>query len=343
MNQKDFLDYQGILNHLKKENLRPIYLFFGKEDYLKESTLNKFKDKVIPSNQRELNYKVFYGGKNSLTEIMKEIEIIPFMAKYKLIVLKEAENIDKTERVKLIDYLNHWHLTNNFSFLIIIYKENIPDKELIAAVKRIGLIVKLDIPDKSELTLWIKVKFRRSNKKITPEALYYLQSLVDTTDLRYLFNEIEKIDVYTKDKELVEKEDVITTISGSEAINIFQVLDYLGEKKLPQALDGLVKLDQGNLPYLSILAMIYRQIRLILQTKLLLLEGANLTKIREELKLPVFVIEKLERQARNYTIQELCQAYKLLNIADLELKDNQKNPQIVLEELVINIINEGNK
>ncbi|GAH86819.1 unnamed protein product, partial [marine sediment metagenome] len=36
----------------------------------------------------------------------------------------------------------------------------------------------------------------------------------------------------------------------------------------------------------------------------------------------------------------LCQSYKLLNVADLELKDSQKNPQIILEELVMNIINQ---
>ncbi|GAJ16739.1 unnamed protein product, partial [marine sediment metagenome] len=33
--------------------------------------------------------------------------------------------------------------------------------------------------------------------------------------------------------------------------------------------------------------------------------------------------------------------YELLNIADLEFKDSQKEPKIILEELVMNIINQG--
>ena len=47
------------------------------------------------------------------------------------------------------------------------------------------------------------------------------------------------------------------------------------------------------------------------------------------------------KQSKKYTFKELCQSYKLLNIADLELKDSQKNPQIILEELVMNIINQN--
>jgi len=139
-------------------------------------------------------------------------------------------------------------------------------------------------------------------KKITQEALFYLQSLAGS-DLGRLFNEIEKIDIYTKDQKTIEKEDVMITIGGSEAVNIFKVLDSVGDKDIKNAMDGLVKLNQGNLHHLAIFAMIYRQIKLILQAKLF---------------------------------------YELLNIADLEFKNSQKEPKIILEELVVKIINQRN-
>jgi len=339
MNQENHLDYEKILNHIKQEKIHPVYLFFGNENYLKENILNKFKDKLIDSNYRELNYKVFYGGKALTGEIINEVETLPFISKNKLVVIKEAENISKEDKEKLIDYLNRHNFKNYFSTLLIVYKENIPDKELVKAVKRVGVVVSFNIPDKSKLTIWIRTKLQQSNKKITPEALFYLQSLIGS-DLRRLFNELEKIDIYTKDKNIIEKEDIMTAIGGSESINIFKVLDSIGEKKANNAIDGLVKLDKGNLHYLSIFAMIYRQIRLILQTKLLLINGADFNQIKKELKLPSFIIEKIIKQSKKYTVKELCQSYKLLNIADLELKDSQKNPQIILEELVMNIINQ---
>jgi len=340
MNQGRYMNYENMLNLTKQGKIYPVYLFYGKENYLKEDILKKLRNRLIDPAYRELNYKVFYGEKLSINEVINDLETLPLMSEHKLVVIKEAEKINKNDETKLVNYFNRLSLKNNFSTLIIIYKESSPNKELITAIKRIGIAVNFSITDKAKLTLWINSKFRQSNKKITPEALFYLQSMVGS-DLGRLFNEIEKIDIYTKDQKIIEKEDVMITIGGSEAVNIFKVLDSIGDKDIKNAIDGLVKLNQGNLHHLSIFAMIYRQIKLILQTKLLLAGGFNFKEVEKKLKLPYYVVEKMIKQSKKYTFKEICESYELLNIADLELKDSQKEPKIILEELVMNIIKQG--
>jgi len=334
------MNYENMLNLVKQEKIYPVYLLYGKENYLKEDILKKLRNRLIDPAYRELNYKIFHGEKLSTNEVINDLKILPLISKHKLVVIKEAEKINKNDETKLVNYFNRISLKNNFSTLIIIYKENSPNKELITAIKRVGVVSNFSITNKAKLTLWINSKFRQSNKKITPEALFYLQSIVGS-DLSRLFNEIEKIDIYTKDQKIIEKEDVMITIGGSEAVNIFKVLDSIGDKDIKNAIDGLVKLNQGNLHHLSIFAMIYRQIKLILQTKLLLASGFNFKEVEKKLKLPYFVIEKIIKQSKKYTFKEICKAYELLNIADLELKNSQKEPEIILEELVVNIIKQG--
>jgi DNA polymerase-3 subunit delta len=337
MNQGRYMNYEDIINLIKQEKIYPVYLFYGNENYLKEDISKKLRNKLIDSAYRELNYKVFYGEKLSINEVINDLKTLPMISKNKLLVIKEAEKINKNDETKLINYFNRPSLKNNFSTLLIIYKESRPNKELITAIKRVGIVVNFNVTDKEKLASWIKSKFRQSNKKITQEALFYLQSIAGS-DLGRLFNEIEKIDIYTKDQKIIEKEDVMITIGGSEAVNIFKVLDSIGDKDIKNAIDGLVKLNQGNLHYLSIFAMIYRQIRLILQTKLLLANGFNFKEIEKKLKLPYFVVEKIIKQSKKHTFKEIGKSYELLNIADLELKDSQKEPKIILEELVMNII-----
>ena len=334
------MNYENMLNLTKKDKIYPVYLFYGKENYLKEDILKKLRNKLIDSAYSEFNYNVFYGEKLSINEVINDLDTLPLMSKHKLLVIKEAEKINKNDETKLINYFNRLSLKSNFSTLIIIYKESSPNKELITAIKRIGVVANFSITDKAKLAIWIKSKFSQSNKKITQEALFYLQSIVDS-DLGRLFNEIEKIDIYTKDQQIIEKEDVIITMGGSEAVNIFKVLDSVGDKDIINAIDGLVKLNQGNLHHLSIFAMIYRQIKLILQTKLLLANGFNFKEVEKKLKLPYFVVEKMIKQSKKYTFKEIDKSYELLNIADLELKYSQKEPKIILEELVMNIINQG--
>lgn len=333
------MNYENMLDLAKQEKIYPVYLFYGKENYLKEDISKKLRNRLIDSAYSEFNYNVFYGEKLSINEVINDLDTLPLMSKHKLVVIKEAEKINKNDETKLINYFNRLSLKSNFSTLIIIYKESSPNKELITAIKRIGIVANFSITDKAKLALWIKSKFKQSNKNITQEALFYLQSIVDS-DLGRLFNEIEKIDIYTKDQQIIEKEDVMITMGGSEAVNIFKVLDSVGDKDIINAIDGLVKLNQGNLHYLSIFAMIYRQIKLIFQTKLLLANGFNFKEVEKKLKLPYFVVEKMIKQSKKYTFKEIDKSYELLNIADLELKDSQKEPKIILEELVMNIINQ---
>jgi len=340
MNQGRYMNYEDILNLTKQEKIYPVYLFYGNENYLKEDISKKLRNRLIDSAYRELNYKVFYGEKLSINEVINDLKTLPMVSKHKLLVIKEAEKINKNDETKLIDYFNRLSLKNNFSTLIIIYKKSSPKKELITVIKRVGIAVNFSITDKAKLALWIKSKFRQSNKKITQEALFYLQSIVGS-DLGRLFSEVEKIDIYAKDQKIIEKEDVMITIGGSEAVNIFKVLDSLGDKDIKNAIDGLVKLNQGNLHHLSIFAMIHRQIKLILQAKLLLTKGFTFKEVEKKLKLPYFVVEKIVKQSKKYTFKEICKSYELLNIADLEFKDSQKEPKIILEELVMNIVKQG--
>jgi DNA polymerase-3 subunit delta len=336
------MNYENMLSLIKQEKIYPVYLFYGKENYLKEDILKKLRNRLIDPVYRELNYKVFYGEKLSINEVINDLKTLPMISEHKLVVIKEAEKINKNDETKLADYFNRLSLKNNFSTLIIIYKESNPNKKLITAIRKVGIAANFNITDKVKLALWINSKFKQSNKKITQEGIFYLQSIVGS-DLGRLFNEIEKIDIYTKDQKIIEKEDVMISIGGSEAVNIFKVLDSVGNKDIKNAIDGLVKLNQGNLHHLSIFAMIYRQIKLILQTKLLLAGGLNFKEVAKKLKLPYFVIEKMIRQSKKYTFKEICKSYELLNIADLAFKDSQQEPKIILEELVINIIKYSNK
>jgi len=218
MNQGRYMNYEDIINLTKQEKIYPVYLFYGKENYLKEDILKKLRNRLIDPAYRELNYKVFYGEKLSINEVINDLETLPMMSKHKLAIIKEAEKINNNDETKLIDYFNRTSLKNNFSTLIIIYKEGRPNKGLITAIKRVGIAVNFSVTDKAKLDSWVKSKFGQSNKKITQEALFYLQSIAGN-DLGRLFNEIEKIDIYTKDQKTIEKEEVRKTIGRSEAVN----------------------------------------------------------------------------------------------------------------------------
>jgi DNA polymerase-3 subunit delta len=342
MASKKVLHYRDILNDIKRNNLKNLYLFHGKENYLKENITKKMIEKSIDFPSKDINCKTFYGEKITTNEIIEELQTIPFFSKQKMVIIKRAEKINKINREKLIDYLSHWNNEIEFTRLIIIYEDDKPDKNLVSIVKNKGDVVNFEVTDRRTINMWIKARFKINDKKITEDALYYLKSMTHS-NLSQLFNEIEKIDIYTQGKKIVHKEDIFGAIGGSESLNIFNILDDIGEKNLKNAINGIVKLNNSSMHHLSILAMIHRQIKLIFQTKLLNEDNRDFNTIKQRLKLPDFIIEKLIRQTKKYSFKEIFKAYELLTFADLELKNSAKNPSIVLEELVANIISCGKK
>jgi len=337
---KKVLHYRDILNDIKQEKIKNLYLFYGKENYLKENILKKIIEKSIDSSSKDMNCKTFYGEKITTNEIIEELQTLPFFSKQKMVIIKRAGKINKVNREKLIDYLGNWNNEIDFCRFIIIYEGDKPDKNMVSIVRTKGNVVNFEVTDKKTINMWIKSKFKINDKKITEDALYYLKSMTNS-NLSQLFNEIEKIDIYTQGKKIIHKEDIFGAIGGSESMNIFKILDDIGEKNIKNAIDGMVSLNNSSMHHLSILAMIHRQVKLIFQTKLLDEGKKDFNTMKQKLKLPSFIIEKLIRQSKKYSFKEIFKAYDLLSLADLELKNSVKNPSIVLEELVVNIINGG--
>ncbi len=83
MNQGRYINYEDILNLTKQEKIYPAYLFYGNENYLKEDISKKLRNRLIEPAYRELNYKVFYGDKLSINEVINDLETLPMISKHK--------------------------------------------------------------------------------------------------------------------------------------------------------------------------------------------------------------------------------------------------------------------
>src|SRR5665648_114725 len=113
MNQGKCINYEDVLSLTKQEKIYPVYLLYGNENYLKEDISKKLRNRLIDPAYRELSYTVFYGEKLSINEVINDLETLPMISKHKLLVIKEAEKINKNDETKLIDYFNRQSLKNN--------------------------------------------------------------------------------------------------------------------------------------------------------------------------------------------------------------------------------------
>jgi DNA polymerase-3 subunit delta len=180
---------------------------------------------------------------------------------------------------------------------------------------------------------WIEQRSRAKGGQITRDAT---QELVRTVgdNLWLLDQELEKLVAYTAAKRAASAADVQLLVHHARREKIWDMVDALGEGRGRQAIGSLHRLlDDGEHP-LYVLAMIVRQYRILLQVKDLTARGLRPRAIAKDLKLRDFVVEKMVRQARLYSLPQLEAIYARLLETDLAIKTGQMDAVLALDLLV---------
>jgi DNA polymerase-3 subunit delta len=328
------LDYFQLQKDINSKPIKSVYLMVGEESYLQNMVIEQFKTRFQQDKQL-VNYETFYGENLDLNRLANSLQILPLGGGKQCIIIKQLDKVKGTFAKKL-DFM-----INNLSFcdvdlIILLFSldKKIPVNISLDKIKQFGVVALLKKPKSFQIKQWISLKCRENHKEISSEAIYYLQRLTDN-DLGQIENEMLKLFCFLDNSSpRISRDDIINIFYGTEAGNIFDFVDAIGERKTETALCLLNKLEKSEYHPLSLLAMISRQIRLILQVKRY---KGDIKKLKGELHLPPFVMNKLIGQSQKYHLYELKNAYPNLLDAEIKLKTGYHDPVIILEQLVVRI------
>ncbi|MFW6269262.1 MAG: DNA polymerase III subunit delta, partial [Bacillota bacterium] len=162
-------------------------------------------------------------------------------------------------------------------------------------------------PRYKKLDSWIVEKFKEKNKKVDKKSINLLEHMFNNK-LDRLNSEIEKIVTCFPEKELINFKDIKKIISKDRLLKqniIFDFVDALSKKEKGKAIKILNEMiEAGEIP-LMILAMVTRQIRLLLSVKELKNQGNSSQKIADILNEHPYPIKKCYRFSDNFTVEEL--------------------------------------
>ncbi|HIE29444.1 TPA: DNA polymerase III subunit delta [Candidatus Poribacteria bacterium] len=238
--------------------------------------------------------------------------------------------------------------------------------------KAIGTVGKVEIFDRQKVgrspaedkTFQMVVnKLRESGKAITYNAFQKIREKTGE-NMHLIFGELEKLVAFTQGKPRIDVNDVEGLVAQSSFDDIFDLTDAIANKSLASALAILNSTLQSGEPPIKIHAMITRQIRLMLQAKLLIQQGGLSNLARMDYKnfvnayrsLPKELSDQLPtdrkfnllkqspypvylalRQNNNFTLPELLDAMERLLEADIQLKSSQFEPGLILEQLIVEL------
>ncbi|MDQ4075025.1 MAG: DNA polymerase III subunit delta [Chloroflexota bacterium] len=320
-----------------------IYLFHGDDDLTRNEYLNNLLARA-DDTMGSLNQTRLEPDKLTFAELRHACDAIPFLSERRIIIVegllnKLAKQASKDFAQQLKDYIPTMpEYTRLFLLETSVDKRTSLWKSLnqFASEKLPRVFIKeFALPKEHELPTWIQQRARLHGGLIERQAATDLASFVGQ-DVRLLDQEVRKLVTYAGEHPVTRK-DVRLLVPYVQEASVWQLVDAIGSKDTRRALAAAQQIlseDPSKAIYLHI--MITRQIRMLLQVAELLSLGKTQRDIQKILGLSNFVLNKVMKQASNFTIERLEAAFDHLLEADVAMKRGA-DQQMILNLLIVEL------
>ena len=285
-----------------------VYLVYGEEDYLLEKFLQNYIDEFVSDEIKGFNLTHLEDDSSDFARQLKnKASTVPVGAERRF-VIAHCKNYfvqKNTEDDILISLLSNF--PESTILLIAVYGDIDRRIKINREVKKAGQIINLSAPRKGQLDEWIKKQFIRRNKEVDRKSISFLEYMFNS-NLLQLNSEIEKITTCFHEQEKLTYQDIRNIISRDRLLKddiIFSFVDAFSERNKGKAIQILNEMLSAGEPPLRILAMINRQLRLLISAKELKSEGQTYRQAAKKLGEHPYPIQKCYRFCDNFSFSEL--------------------------------------
>ena len=139
-----------LLAQIKENQLAPIYLLYGEEQYLKEFYAKKLQEAAVGDAFPEFNFHNFDGNKLDMEQVAAAVESMPFMAEQRCVTITPFPygSLNSKEK-EIFDSLVESPVPTTVLILLVndpefLPKKNPKAKKLIAQIDHVGVVMELN-------------------------------------------------------------------------------------------------------------------------------------------------------------------------------------------------------
>lgn len=239
--------FRELLTEINKGNFSPVYILMGEEPYYLDVLSNTLENKVVAEEEKDFNFSIFYGQDADVSNVIAACQQYPFMSDRKLVILKEAQSMDKakTRLEALADYISHPNESNVF---VLVFKGdtlNATSNLMKAAKKGDAVIFNSEKLRDYQLSAPLQDYCRSKKTGIDDKALAMLIEYLGT-DLSKLFGEIDKLIVASGiELKRITPDLIERNIGISKDYNNFELQSAIAQKNYDRCME-IIKYFESN-------------------------------------------------------------------------------------------------
>jgi DNA polymerase-3 subunit delta len=317
------------------------YYIWGEENYLIDKEIQRIITGTAQEQGDEPEVVWVDADEMGAMELGQTLEFSPLFALGRVVIIKKPVWLGKTSRKVrkteeslqvLQDYFSH---ENHGQVLILTSAEYNAANPVTKFLNQNAKVMNIKTPGASELEEWCKLEFKRRNMRLVPAAIKRIAN--SGQDMYYLENLIEKLSLIAKPDVVLGISEIEDQLDTKQAIKVFKLTDALLNRNLKTSLAALYQLQEQGEHHLLILHMITRQILSLGKVKLYQEMGYPSSKIAELTSQKDFVVKKIMEKSARFSREEIRILFEKLLETDISFKSEAKDPQIIMETLLVEI------
>lgn len=335
------MNYHQAISYLKKNRIFNLYLLAGKELLLKEHFLKVLKNRIFQNgNIPSMNCKNFYGGDFKTESVSNFLRTNSFFGSRKVAVIKDYFKIKPAQRKRIKDVIEKLVEGSSNKNILVIMSDEIKEDPLLNLIKKRGMVVEFSVPDFETLVKWVRNGVENKGKKIEEEAIYLLLSHRGD-ELLSIKNEIDKLVIYSEDRNLITTQIVAELLGLKKGVTIFDLLDAVKKKDKKRALQVIREITLKE-PLPKIMFSMENEIKRLLIAKIFMERGLDYNTVKRKMGLSTHVLHEILVHLPNFSKIELLSMLKELYKVNISLRENYTLGILPLEVFIERFMHKNN-
>ena len=340
MIKKRQIPHYEFLQTFDRQKQQPAYNIIGSEVYLVDQVLQKILDKFKTPGAEEFDFITFYGDVNSGSQILEQLEMLPFLAKHKLVLIKRFDQMKVADKNIIAEYLENPAPTS----ILIITSEKVDGRSnagKIIAEYAVNIICRSPY-NPEDIARWLRIEI--SKKKITMDN-EAISIFAGSIPLEYMIaaNELEKLIIFTRNKGCITASDVKETIGHTKTDKVFDLQNAVGSRNLKNSLivlDNIITNEEPSKVAVFIIMMLTRFFTHLWKVNSLRKKSISDSEIESRYLTDVFFKFRKDYLgfADKYSLKQIRRAFSLLLQADTDAKSLNVKLEIILHTLIYKLV-----
>ena len=314
-----------------KNNLNyNILLFHGQNDGQKEDLINnlikpKYKTNTYSYTEKEIL--------NNLENFYNLIFTNSFFEENKLIIIKDASDKIKSEIVNIIE--------KGINNILIILISNVLEKKsklrnLFEKEKRL-ISVPFYLDNNQTLMSLASGFFKEKKISISPETINILVNK-SNGERKILMNELEKIEMYSKNKKNISANEINILTNTAENHDIGELVDNCLAKNNRRIRYLMNENNFSSEDSIIIIRTFLFKTKRLLNLIDIFIEQKNIDKTIASARPPIFWKDKdtVKKQLKSWTLNQVKKLILEINEIELLIKANAQNSVHILSDFILN-------